>query len=85
MIFLLQNARQGDSQIKFDDDSELPKGISNNLPKNAQKLYKEVFNSAYDRYKHDANVEQIAHRVAWGAVKEKFEKTGNRWQKKQQE
>ncbi len=44
--------------------TQLPDGVKNNLPKHAQEIYKEAFNSAE---------ESRAHRVAWGAVEQKNE------------
>lgn len=60
--------------------SELPASVRDNLPKGAQEIYKEAFNSAWDQYadpddrRGDASREEVAHRVAWAAVKEKYEK-----------
>jgi cation transport regulator len=53
--------------------------VKNNLPKHAQEIYKEAFNSAEDQY----GEEDRAHRVAWSAVEQKYEKNekGN-WVKK---
>ena len=51
------------------------------LPKHAQEIYKEAYNSAWEQYDHE---ESRAHRVAWAAVKndyEKDEKSGD-WKKK---
>ncbi|UTX51476.1 putative cation transport regulator ChaB [Candidatus Saccharibacteria bacterium TM7i] len=54
---------------------ELPDGVHHVLPKHAQEIYKEAFNSAYDQYdkpeerRGDADREETAHRVAWSAVK----------------
>lgn len=59
---------------------ELPKGVKNVLPKHAKEIYKEAFNSAWDEYKDpddrrdDASREETAHKVAWGAVKQTYEK-----------
>lgn len=50
---------------------ELPKGVKDNLPKHAQEIYKEAYNSAWEQYGHE---EERAHKVAWGAVKESYEK-----------
>ena len=50
---------------------DLPDSVKDNLPAHAQDIYKEAFNSAWDEYGHD---EERAHRVAWGAVKEKYHK-----------
>ena len=50
---------------------DLPKGVRDNVPKHAQEIYRAAFNSAWDEYGHD---EERAHRIAWAAVKEKYEK-----------
>jgi len=58
------------------------------LPKHAQEIYKEAYNSAWDEYadpsdrRGDASREETAHKVAWAAVKQKYEKQGDRWVKK---
>ena len=55
--------------------NELPGSVKDNLPKHAQDIYKEAFNSAYQEYarpsdrKGDSDREETAHRVAWSAVK----------------
>lgn len=60
--------------------SELPDNVQNVLPKHAQEIYKEAFNSAYDQYdepeeRHgDDSREEVAHKVAWAAVKKKYRK-----------
>ncbi|HLE16568.1 MAG TPA: ChaB family protein [Anaerolineales bacterium] len=51
--------------------SDLPDSVRDHLPVHAQEIYKEAFNSAWEEYGHD---EERAHRVAWGAVKKKYEK-----------
>lgn len=70
--------------------SELPDSVRDNLPEKAQEIYKEAFNSAWDQYadpddrRGDASREEVAHRVAWSAVKNTYEKdedTG-RWRRK---
>ncbi|MEZ4678563.1 MAG: ChaB family protein [Caldilineaceae bacterium] len=59
--------------------AELPDSVKDNLPKHAQEIYKEAYNSAWDEYKDpearrgDASREETAHRVAWAAVKQKYE------------
>lgn len=50
---------------------DLPESVQDNLPAHAQDVDKEAFNSAWDEYGHE---EERAHRVAWGAVKEKYHK-----------
>jgi cation transport regulator len=60
--------------------SDLPDGVKDNLPAHAQDIYKEAYNSAWDDYKDaedrrgDATREETSHRVAWAAVKQKYEK-----------
>lgn len=59
---------------------DLPEQVRDNLPAHAQDIYKEAFNSAWDQYADpserdgDADREEVAHRVAWSAVKKKYEK-----------
>jgi cation transport regulator len=66
----------------------LPDSVKDNLPKGAQNIYMEAYNSAWDQYKDpqerrgDASREETAHKVAWNAVKKKYEKKGDKWVKK---
>lgn len=69
--------------------TELPESVQHVLPKHAQDIYKEAFNSAYDEYKDpderrdNAGREEVAHRVAWSAVKKSYTKgEDNRWHSK---
>ncbi|HSC81894.1 MAG TPA: ChaB family protein [Chitinolyticbacter sp.] len=50
---------------------DLPDSVRDHLPRHAQEIYRAAFNSAWDDYEHD---EARAHRVAWAAVKNKYEK-----------
>ena len=59
--------------MPYDKITELPKGVRNNLPKRAQEIYKEAFNPAEEQYDEESR----AHRVAWSAVEEKYEKNQN--------
>ena len=67
---------------------ELPSSVRNNLPTHAQEIYKEAFNHAWEEYKNPedrrdgASREEIAHRVAWSAVKKEFEKVNGQWREK---
>lgn len=68
---------------------ELPDSVQHVLPKHAQDIYKEAFNSAYDEYsqKQDRrggeSREEVAHMVAWSAVKKTYEKgEDNAWHRK---
>lgn len=69
--------------------NELPESVMNVLPKHAQEIYKEAFNSAYQQYdkpeerRDDASREETAHRVAWSAVKKAGYEKGDddKWHK----
>jgi cation transport regulator ChaB len=50
-------------------------------PQKAQDTYEETLESAEQTYHGD---EERAHRVAWAAVKHSFEKSGDRWEPKEQ-
>ena len=61
--------------------SDLPASIQRLLPRHAQEIYKEAFNNAFysyrdqdKRFDEDESLEETAHRVAWGAVKQKYRK-----------
>lgn len=66
--------------MPYDTLKELPDAVQDNLPKHAQEIYQKAFNSAWHEYKDpedrrgDASREEVAHKVAWAAVKEKYRK-----------
>jgi cation transport regulator len=70
--------------------SDLPHAVKDHLPPHAQEIYMEAYNSALELYsqpgkrRDGASTEEIASRVAWAAVKKKYEKRENsdRWQEK---
>lgn len=75
--------------MPYDKLSELPDSVRDNLPKHAQEIYKEAYNSAWDQYdepeerRGDASREETAHKVAWSAVKEEYEKGDDgKWRRK---
>ena len=67
--------------------AELPPGVKDNLTPYAQD-YREAFNRAWQEYqgasKRRGNelLEEVAHKVAWAAVKQKYEKVGDQWRAK---
>ena len=67
--------------MPYKSTSDLPDSVTDNLPEHAQEIYKEAYNSASEQY----DEESTAHRVAWSAVKEEYEKQGDRWVKKESE
>jgi cation transport regulator len=60
--------------------SDLPDSVREHVPKHAQEIYKEAFNSAWAEYadkgerRGDESREEAAHKVAWSAVKKKYSK-----------
>ena len=74
----------------YSNRSELPEQIKKILPNTAQEIYMKTYNSAYEQYrdpkkrKGEETREEVAHKVAWSAVKNSYEKNeqGN-WVKKE--
>ncbi len=66
--------------MPYKTDTELPESVRNALPKHAQDIYRKAYNSAWDEYadaskrRGDESQEETAHKVAWAAVKDKYEK-----------
>ena len=42
-------------------------------------MYREAFNNAWKQYAKDERREEIAHRVAWAAVKKRYAKADGHW------
>jgi cation transport regulator len=66
--------------MPYKTNADLPENVTNVLPKHAQDIFRAAFNSAYEEYKDpedrrdDADREEVARKVAWTAVKKKYEK-----------
>jgi cation transport regulator len=62
-------------------NEELPPSVRSHLPAHAQDIFRSAFNHAWQTYgsSDPARVEEIAHRVAWGAVKRRYQKVGDTW------
>lgn len=65
--------------MPYQQIADLPDSVKNHLPKQAQEIFLAAFNSATEEY----DEEESAFKVAWSAVKHKYEKgeEGN-WHKK---
>jgi cation transport regulator len=58
------------------------------LPSHAQKIYREAHKNAVKQYSNPSkrrggkqqSKEQIAHKVAWSAVKKEYKKKGEKWE-----
>lgn len=54
---------------------ELPGPVREHLPAHAQEVYRKAFNSAWDQYADESarrteeSREEVAHKVAWSAVR----------------
>jgi cation transport regulator len=56
--------------MPYENLTDLPDNVRNNLPKHAQEIYRAAYNSAEEQYDEESR----AHRVAWSAVEQKYEK-----------
>ncbi len=65
--------------MPYQDNSGLPASVKNHLPLHAQDIYRQAFNSAWEKYAR----EDTAHRVAWAAVKLKYRKDSPLWVEKE--
>jgi cation transport regulator len=74
--------------MPYRTNQELPDSVKDNLPNHAQAIYREAFDSAWDEYADPSkrrgaeSREEVAHKVAWAAVKKKYEKVGEEWKPK---
>lgn len=76
--------------MPYQNNQSLPEQVQDNVPKHGQDIYRESYNSAYDQYSDpekrqgDESREEAAHRVAWNAVKRKYEKGDDgQWHRKE--
>lgn len=60
-------------------NDDLPISVRHHLPERGQDIYREAFNHAWQQYAGDPRQEEIAHRVAWAAVKRIYMKVGTEW------
>jgi cation transport regulator len=85
-----------DKDIKRKNDdgdeelSEATKKRIDQLPEHAQHIFKKAHASAVKEYQDPdkrrggkkENTEEVAHKVAWAAVKKEYKKEDNKWVKK---
>jgi cation transport regulator len=77
--------------MPYDSLTSLPDPVRESLPTHAQEIYRSAFNSAWDEYADPDDRrnpgdsrEETAHKVAWSAVKQSYEKKGDRWVRRAQ-
>lgn len=74
--------------MPYKNIKDLPERIKDNLPKHAQEIYRKSFNNAWKQYKDpkerkgNASREEVSHKVAWAAVKQKYKKVKGDWKEK---
>ncbi|POT59227.1 cation transport regulator [Citrobacter amalonaticus] len=75
--------------MPYKSKSDLPESVQHVLPAHAQDIYIAAFRSAWEQYKEksdrrdNAGREETAHKVAWAAVKNDYEKgDDDKWHKK---
>jgi cation transport regulator len=70
--------------------SEATEKRIDDLPKHAQHIFKKAYASAIEEYEDPdkrrggkkESVEEVAHKVAWAAVKKEYKKKDDEWVKK---
>lgn len=67
--------------MPYATNAALPASLRHSLPAHAQDIFRAAFNAAWVSYgsKDPEHREEIAHRVAWAAVKKRFRKVGDEW------
>lgn len=62
-------------------NEDLPPNLRRLLPPHAQSIFRSAFNHAWAHYRErrDREREEVAHRVAWAAVKRHYRKHGEQW------
>jgi cation transport regulator len=78
---LCAEAPLGARKMPYTSNADLPVSVRRHLPLHAQDIFRSAFNHAWDTYgaTEPERVEEIAHRVAWSAVKKRYSKLGDSW------
>ena len=66
--------------MPYGRNADLPASVRDHLPDHAQDIFRAAFNHAFAAHAGDARQEEIAHRIAWAAVKRSYKKVGERWE-----
>jgi cation transport regulator len=65
--------------MPYADRDALPESVRRRLPPDAQDIYCRAFNHAWQTYARRPDREAVCHRVAWAAVKRRYERVDGRW------
>jgi cation transport regulator len=68
--------------MPYRTNAELPPSVQAHLPDHAQDIYRAAFNHAHADHADDPRRDEIAHRIAWAAVKRSYVKLGDSWRPK---
>ena len=66
--------------MPYERINDLPASVRDHVPRHAQEIYMEAFNSAWSDYRDPSerrdhsSRQEVPHRVAWAAVKKGYEK-----------
>jgi cation transport regulator len=73
--------KQREGAVPYAANVDLPASVRLHLPEQAQDIFREAFNGAWYTYaaRPLRTREEIAHRVAWAAVKKRYRKLGGEW------
>ena len=62
--------------MPYATNEDLPASVRSHLPEHAQEIFREAFNNSWTEFGGD---EVRSFRIAWSAVKRKYEKAGDQW------
>jgi len=71
--------------MPYQTTDDLPEKIKHVLPQHAREIFLAAFNHAWQQYRSpasrrgQASREEVAHKVAWAAVKKLYVKRGETW------
>jgi cation transport regulator len=60
------------SIMPYRSNADLPAPLRRRLPEQAQDIFRAAFNHAYATHPADSRREEMAHRIAWAAVKRSY-------------
>ncbi len=66
--------------MPYQNVGDLPESVREHLPQHAQEIYQAAYNNAWTEYadahrrRGSESREEVAHKVAWAAVKEDYQK-----------
>ncbi len=65
--------------MPYSRNDELPLSVRGHLPEHAQDIFRAAFNNAFAAHENDPRREEAAFRIAWAAVRRRYEKIEGLW------